>query len=108
MDTGEPSAVDLVTTFLKGQNLEQLGKIDEAVELYETAVAARFDSPGPYDRLIHIYSHLARHREVVRVSRAALDHVKTHDSKRDWYARMRDEAERAASDVPAAAPKRAE
>lgn len=108
MDTGGPSGVDLVTTFLKGQNLEQIGKVDAAVERYEEAVAAGFDSPGPYDRLIHVYSHRSQHRDVVRVAGAALEHVRTHESKHEWYERMRADAERAAAAVPRAAPKRAE
>jgi hypothetical protein len=106
MDTSEPSGVDLVTSFLKGQNLEQIGRVDEAVRLYEGAVAARFDSPGPYDRLIHIYSDRAEHGEVVRVSTAALENVRTHQAKLEWYEQMRQAAKRAASDVPPAAPKR--
>lgn len=106
MDTEEPSAVDLVTTFLRGQNLEQIGKVDEAIALYETAVAAGFDSPGPYDRLIHIYAQRAQHSEVVRVTTAALESVHTHDDKLRWYDQMRAQATRAASEVPSANPKR--
>jgi hypothetical protein len=86
MDTGEPSAVDLVMTFLKGQNLEQLGKVDEAVA--------------------HIYAHRAQHADVVRVGSAALESVHTHEDKLRWYEQMRAQATRAASAVPPAAPKR--
>jgi hypothetical protein len=93
-------------TFLKGQNLEQLGKVDEAVALYEQAVTAGFDSPGPYDRLIHIYAHRAQHSDVVRVGSAALESVHTHEDKLRWYEQMRAQATRAASTVPPAAPKR--
>ncbi len=69
--------VDLVHRFLRGQNLEQVARVDEAVELYETILAAGFDSVGPYDRLIEIYSNQARHREVVRVAEAALESART-------------------------------
>ena len=98
--------VDLVNRFLRAQNLEQVGRVDDAVELYETILAARFDSIGPYDRLIEIYSNRAAHREVVRVADAALDAVRTYPEKRRWYEEMRDAAAKAASAVPKAAPKR--
>ena len=98
--------VDLVKSFLRAQNLEQLGRMDEAVELYENAVTAGFDASGPYDRLISIYSNQARHKDVERIAGAALKNVHTHEQKRDWYAQMRDAALKAGADVPAAAPKR--
>ena len=99
-------AVELVRAFLRGQNLEQLGRVDEAMELYEQAVGGGFDSTGPYDRLIALYSNQALHRDVVRVSDLALANVQTHEEKRAWYERMRDEARRASSRVPEAAPKK--
>jgi hypothetical protein len=99
-------AVDAVKRYLKGQNLEQIGRVDEAVELYETAVAERFDSSGPYDRLIALYAERARHADVVRVAEAALASVRTHPQKQEWYERMQTEARKAAADVPVAAPKR--
>lgn len=98
--------VDLVNRFLRGQNLEQVARVDEAVELYETILAAGFDSIGPYDRLIEIYSHRAAHREVVRVADAALAAVHTYPEKRRWYEQMREAAVKASSAVPKAAPKR--
>jgi tetratricopeptide (TPR) repeat protein len=97
--------VEVVKRFLRAQNLEQLGRVDEAIELYESAVAEHFDSTGPYDRLIGIFSHRARHADVVRVAESALEHVQTHEEKRAWYREMRDHARQAAADVPAAAPK---
>jgi hypothetical protein len=98
--------VDAVRAYLRGQNLEQVGRVDEAVALYEDAVTAGFDSSGPYDRLIAIYADRALHREVVRVTEAALDHVHTHSAKQAWYERMRDDARRASSSTPRAAPRR--
>jgi tetratricopeptide (TPR) repeat protein len=98
--------VDLVKHFLRGQNLEQLGRTEEAMDLYESAVAASFDSTGPYDRLIALYSDRAQHGDVVRVAEAALLNVQTHEGKREWYARMKSEAEKAAATVPRAAKKR--
>jgi hypothetical protein len=46
--------------YLRGQNLEQILQTDEAIPLYEEAVAARFDAAGPYDRLIAIYHERER------------------------------------------------
>jgi hypothetical protein len=97
---------DAVRGFLRGQNLEQVGRVDQAIELYEAAIAAKFDSSGPYDRLIFIYSDRALHPEVVRVSEAALANVRTYDEKRAWYEQMRAEAIKAQSNVPRAIPKK--
>jgi hypothetical protein len=97
---------DVVKDFLRGQNLEQLGRTDEAIELYEGAVTRHFDAIGPYDRLIAVYSHRGLHREVIRVTEAALEHVHTYEDKKKWYRNIRSEAERALAKVPQAAPKR--
>jgi hypothetical protein len=97
---------ELVKTYLHGRNLEHLDRMDEAVQSYETVLAEDFDSTGPYDRLIAIYSQQARHAEVMRVASAAIEHVKTHPDKLAWYSKMREEAERAAQRVPKAVPKR--
>lgn len=96
---------DMVKSFLRGQNLEQIGRIDDATELYEGVVAEDFDSSGPYDRLIAVYSSRARHADVVRIATAALDHVHTHADKRAWYERTRSEARKAATSLPQAAPR---
>ncbi len=97
---------DLVRDFLRAQNLEQLGRSDEAIELYEGAVAARFDASGPYDRLVALYADRARHADVIRVAGLALATVHTHPGKLDWYEKMRKEAEIAAARTPRAAPRR--
>jgi tetratricopeptide (TPR) repeat protein len=99
-------SVEIVQLYLKGQNLEQVGRGQEAIESYERAVAARFDSTGPYDRLIALYSNRAQHVEVIRVCDAALEHVHTYEEKRAWYERMRAEADRARTEAPKAAPKK--
>lgn len=98
--------VEMVRLYLRGQNLEQLGRIDEAVELYEEAVGAGFDSIGPYDRLIVLYSGRALHAEVVRICDAALGRVRTYEEKQKWYRRVRADAEEARTRVPRAAPKK--
>ena len=100
-----PAPVELVNDFLRGQNLEQIGKVDDAVELYERGLREGFDSPGPYDRLIEIYSSRALHGEVVRVSQAALGAVHTHHAKKRWYESMAEAARKAQQKVPTAAPK---
>jgi predicted metal-dependent HD superfamily phosphohydrolase len=69
-------------------------------------VARSFDSAGPYDRLIAIYSSQARHRDVERVANAALSHVRTHQQKREFYERTRGEARKQATRLPQAAAKR--
>jgi tetratricopeptide (TPR) repeat protein len=97
--------VEMVHHYLRGMNMEQLGRTDEAIELYEKAVDGRFDATGPYDRLIALYSHRGRHRDVMRVADAALQNVRTYDDKKVWYRRMRSEAEQAIQKVPRAIPK---
>src|SRR2546429_8064047 len=78
-------AADLVRDFLRGQNLEQLGRTDEAIDLYERAVAASFDAAGPYDRLIWIYQNRTAHRDVIRVAQASIRNVRTYPAKTHWY-----------------------
>lgn len=97
-----PGNAAIVTGFLRGQNLEQVGRIDEAIAEYEVALGAAFDATGPYDRLIAIYGARAEHHEVIRVAEAALAYVRTHEEKRSWYAEMRAGAERALGNVPQA------
>jgi hypothetical protein len=98
--------VELVKLFLRAQNLEHVGKIDEAVQLYESVVEAHFDSTGPYDRLIAIYEHQSRHREVARIAEAALAYVMTYEDKRAFYERTRLEAMKAAGRLPQAEPRK--
>ncbi|HZA20459.1 MAG TPA: hypothetical protein VE889_06350 [Actinomycetota bacterium] len=102
----EPDGVEMVVAYLRGQNLEQVGRVDEAIALYESAVVSGFDSTGPYDRLISLYAERAQHRDVVRVAEAAIANVHTHADKRAWFERMRAEALKALAKVPKATPKR--
>ena len=101
---GNPN-VAMVHSFLRAQNLEQVARVDEAIELYEAMLAEEFDSVGPYDRLIQIYSGRALHAEVVRVADAALAAVHTYPEKRQWYEQMKEAARAAAVAVPQAVPK---
>lgn len=74
-----------VRGFLRGGNLEQLGRTEEAMILYEEAIAASFDSSGPYDRLISIYLERHDHEAVIRVAKAAVRSLRTYPLKRSWY-----------------------
>ena len=98
--------MELVKRFLRAQNLEHVGRVDEAVTLYESIVEARFDSSGPYDRLIAIYDHVARHRDVMRIAEAALAHVQTYDDKRAFYEKTRLDALKAIGRLPQAQPRK--
>ncbi|MQB00081.1 MAG: hypothetical protein GEU78_07265 [Actinobacteria bacterium] len=102
------SNVDLVKLYLRGQNLEQLGRVDDAIDLYERGVAEAFDSSGPYDRLIAIYSHRALHDDVVRVAEAAIRNVHTYEDKLGWYEVMRAEAVEERGKAPRAVPRAGE
>jgi tetratricopeptide (TPR) repeat protein len=103
---GPQHEVEMVNLYLRGQNLEQLGRFDEAAESYEAAVAGSFDSTGPYDRLIALYSSQARHPDVIRVADLALENVRTYEDKRDWYVRMKSEATKASQKVLKGAPRK--
>lgn len=91
------SGEEIVRDFLRAQNLEQVGRIDEAIELYEKAIAERFDSSGPYDRLIVIYQQQRRHSEVIRIAEASLNVVRTYPQKRVWYETQLSDAQAALS-----------
>jgi hypothetical protein len=88
VSTPEPDRIpadEIVRDFLRGQNLEQLGRADEAAGLYERAVTACFDAAGPYDRLIWIYQSRKAHRDVIRVAEASIRNVHTYPAKKQWY-----------------------
>jgi hypothetical protein len=99
------SNADLVKGFLKAQNLEQVGRVEDAIPLYEAAIAQSFDASGPYDRLIALYSHRAQHADVVRVAELAIKNVHTYEDKIAWYEQMRSAAIKARTKVPRAMPK---
>jgi hypothetical protein len=86
---------DIVGLYLRAQNLEQVRRTEEAVALYEEAIAAGFDSAGPYDRLIAIYLAHERHSDVVRVAAAAVSNVRTFPDKRAWYETVQSESREA-------------
>ena len=80
---------EIVQLYLRAQNLEQIRRTDEAIELYERAIEARFDAAGPYDRLIAIYLESDRFDDVKRVAEAAIANVRAVDTKKAWYESMR-------------------
>lgn len=98
-------ADELVRNFLHGQNLEQVGRVDDAIPLYERAVEAAFDAAGPYDRLIFIYQQRQAHREVIRVAQASLAAVRTYEAKRLWYRQQIDTAQKAVGTTPKPLPR---
>jgi tetratricopeptide (TPR) repeat protein len=102
---GAIPADELVRDFLRGQNLEQLGRVDEAIEHYERAVGSEFDAAGPYDRLIWIYQQRRAHREVIRVAEASLRAVRTYPAKRQWYEQQISEAKAALGAPPQPLPR---
>lgn len=91
-----------MTLFLRGQNLEQVGKLEEAISLYEQAVKARFDAAGPYDRLIFIYQRSRMHADVIRVAEESIRSVRTYPQKLDWYRAQIIEAKKALDSPPTA------
>lgn len=97
---GSSTPDELVRKFLRGQNLEQIGDQDGAVDLYEQVVQGRFDSAGPYDRLLAIYSEQGRHQDIIRIAQASLEQVHTHEEKRRWYQARIEEAEDAIDSGP--------
>lgn len=94
------SPQDVVSLYLRAQNLEQVRRIDEAVALYEEAVASGFDASGPYDRLIGIYRAREDHAAVVRVATAALERVRTFGDKREWYESIKEGSAEALTHQP--------
>ncbi len=97
----------MVREYLRGQNMEQLGRREEAIAAYEQAVEGAFDATGPYDRLIALYADQALHDQVIRVAEMALANVRTYQDKRDWYQRMRDEAAKKLNSGPRPTPRQA-
>lgn len=101
----ERSPDELVKDFLRGQNFEQVGRVDEALEIYERIVAEKFDSAGPYDRLIWIYQARSMHRDLIRIAEASLASVRTYPQKREWYARQIESARKALESAPEPRPR---
>lgn len=91
---------ELVQDFLRAQNLEQVGRTDEAIELYEGIVGEKFDASGPYDRLIWIYQTRGMHREVIRIAEASIEMVHTYPEKLEWYRAQIERATEALGSIP--------
>lgn len=56
----------------KGIELEKLGKVDEAIELYEKNIEDNFEGNHPYDRLTTIYRKNKNIRDEIRVLEKAI------------------------------------
>lgn len=65
-----------------GRALEQAGRIDEAMALYEFGVANETSTPGTYERLLVLYRKAKRHDDERRICELAAKHWPT---ARDGY-----------------------
>jgi tetratricopeptide (TPR) repeat protein len=63
---------DPVDRNLTGKELEKEGYVDNAIELYELNVKARFEGNSPYDRLTIIYRKRKQYDEEIRVLEQAI------------------------------------
>ena len=57
----------------EARQLEQAGKIDQAIALFEESVRDLFLSPFPYERLRIIYTAQERYQDAIRVCQAYID-----------------------------------
>lgn len=58
---------------LEGMQLEQSGRVDLAIELYEQNLEEGFEGDWPYVRLVAYYERLGRPKEAARVLERAID-----------------------------------
>jgi tetratricopeptide (TPR) repeat protein len=57
---------------LKGIELEKLGKVDDAIVLYEQNITENFDGSHPYYRLSEIYHKGKLYNEEIRILEKAI------------------------------------
>jgi tetratricopeptide (TPR) repeat protein len=57
---------------LKGIELEKIGLVDEAVNLYLENVKENFDGSHPYNRLIAIYVNQNKINEAIEITKRAI------------------------------------
>ncbi len=57
---------------LRGSRLEKLGRVDEAIRLYEANVQENFDGSHPYNRLAVIYRRRKQLADEIRVLEKAI------------------------------------
>jgi tetratricopeptide (TPR) repeat protein len=62
----------MVDRNLEGKTLEDEGKLDQAISLYEANVRDKFDGTHPYDRLRIVYTKQRRYQDAIRVCQAYL------------------------------------
>jgi hypothetical protein len=58
---------------IEGRALEKVGRIDEAIALYEYGVARGTDTPATYARLRILYRKLKRSEDVERIKRLMVE-----------------------------------
>lgn len=61
----------------RGIELEQAGRVDEAIKFYERSVADWFGGNHPYDRLRIIYTRREQYDDAIRVCRAFVQMAET-------------------------------
>lgn len=63
---------ELMQTLQSGRTLEMAGRVDEAVQFYETAVSDQISTRFPYEHLRVIYWRREAYAEVLRICEAAV------------------------------------
>lgn len=58
---------------LEGMELESVGRVEEAVTLYEQNIAEGFEGDWPYGRLVAHYERLGAHGEAERVLQRGIE-----------------------------------
>ncbi len=58
---------------VEGRVLEKAGRVNDAIALYEYAVAAGTDTPATYTRLRILYRKLRRSEDVERIRRLMIE-----------------------------------
>lgn len=68
-----------------GKELEDEGRIDEAITQYESLVTKGTDTPFTYRRLAIIYRKRKAPRDEARVVKAAMDAINPDSTHRKWF-----------------------
>lgn len=83
---------DLVTNLSEGKNYEMVGRVEEAIQCYETAVADQVATRFPYEHLRIIYRQRGQPEEALRVCQTAVHnpflHPKDLEHFRAWAEKL--------------------
>ena len=72
---------------MQGEALEKEGKIQEAIEVYESLLESKADTPFTYRRLAILYKKMKQREDEVRVLKAALKNVPSNNNRHyQWFA----------------------